>query len=707
MEKQKETMALQPTSHPVTVTKRVNELVITVPQKTKQKIKLNRTKSIPATTDNPISIATTQKPNDTPSVATPAVDKPTENQNVDSKNPKKDKPKKKKKDKKNVSKDDVDNDEITLQLSDTEKMDLLEDLDRKHYDSVSSESGSESSSDSNVSVKEENSKDNGLKEADNVTTAEDIDCDDNAAKVTENKSEADNKNKDESKATSELFTEVISNTTKPESSDIDTTKESKEVRTEPDETVNTNRNIENVGINLETESDIVENPDSNNTSKDTVAENSGDAIKVTPDVATKDNEEKEIENNMSEGEISDRESSEVEAVDLKPEVVCISDEEGAKKAKKKKKKKEKKSKKDKKSKKKDFRESADQNFFKDTLVMEISSQGETQDSEETIFNTTQSDVPSLIAKAIDEVPTEIIDKVDLTAEPSTGHDLKHIKEEPLIDNDVKTQKNISAVLSDSDVEAVYEIMELSDSSSCCEVECTTILSKEPTASEIEALSAKIDEIQRVDIITDKEIREYERQQEKQDVNDVEHISWKDRYLESKKVKKVLTTANIFNALRKKNIELKKKLAESKMETEDAASKEQAVQEENVLEQSLEEGSIEHYNTLEALTTYVDPVKEVAKDLKKDAKLLLKMYKKLLKYNDMNKSEDPNKKKKKKKKKKIKKDTVHTKEGTDTEVVVENVVSVESGEVAVDIGEELGSKDTTLSSNEQFVSIDEH
>lgn len=41
---------------------------------------------------------------------------------------------------------------------------------------------------------------------------------------------------------------------------------------------------------------------------------------------------------------------------------------------------------------------------------------------------------------------------------------------------------------------------------------------------------------------------------------------------------------------------------------------------------------------------------VTKEMKKDAKMLLKMYKRLLKYNDVNKQRDPNKKKKKKQKK---------------------------------------------------------
>ncbi|KAH9641242.1 hypothetical protein HF086_008518 [Spodoptera exigua] len=312
-------------------------------------------------------------------------------------------------------------------------------------------------------------------------------------------------------------------------------------------------------------------------------------------------DEKESEKDLSEGELSDRESSEVEAVDLKPEVVCISDEED-KKGKKKKKKKDKKAKKDKKSKKKDFRESADENFYTERTVDENSVK-----TEEKCKGT----------------PEKLNEKINITV----GEEGKDIKEELKKDNNEKT----SNINSDSDIDAVFEIMELSDDSSCYEVEC--ILSKEPTTSEIEALSAKIDEIDREEIITQKEIEEYEkREAEKREWEIIESTSWKDRYLDSTKVKKVLSTANILNAMRKKNIDLKRRLAESKKEME--------VVEEEKVENVLEEGSIDHYNTLEPLTTYVDPVKDLPKDLKKDAKLLLKMYKKLLKYNDINKADDP-------------------------------------------------------------------
>lgn len=321
----------------------------------------------------------------------------------------------------------------------------------------------------------------------------------------------------------------------------------------------------------------------------------------------------EEKKDLSEGELSDRESSEVEAMDLKPEVVCISDEED-RKGKKKKKKKDKKSKK---SKKKDFRESADENFYKEEKIDE-------KDKETTEIVHTED--------CNKHTSTDIDEKINLTSEEE-GKDTKE---------DLNNEKS-SNINSESDIDAVYEIMELSDSSSCYEVECT--LSKEPTASEIEALSAKIDEIDREEIITQKEIEDYEkREAEKREWEIVENTSWKDRYLDSTKVKKVLSTANILNALRKKNIDLKKRLAETKKEIEI-----QVVEIEKEKESSLEEGTIEQYNTLESSTTYVDPVKELPKDLKKDAKLLLKMYKKLLKYNDINKTDDPNKKRKKKSK----------------------------------------------------------
>ena len=726
------------------MTKRINDLVITVPQKSKQKIKLKRNKSV-TTAPEKTSVTTAEKPKDTPSIAnkqnaknTPAA---TETK-VDDKTTKKDKPKRKKKDKKNVSKDDIDNDEITLQLSDTEKMDLLEDLDRKHYDSVSSESSSDSSSDSDAT---ENGKES-QKEKEAVTPEKDKKNKSAAVKVgleaekvslgadevvlvteevtlrVDKESDSDiNKQKEDPKDSSEIVTED----SHKNSSEIDLIEDNQEEITAYDKTVQETPNSEII----EGESEIVEKADSNTTVKDTVetvdvAENPDITMKDTSAVI-KDKSSEEVkanEKNMSEGELSDRESSDVEAVDLKPEVVCISDEEGSKKAKKKKKKKDKKSKKEKKSKKKsDFRESTDQNFYKDGNS--VQQETETQDSVEIIDNSSQEEVKSQdsivtidhssqsdtlsqdssINKTIDTVSTESTDKVDfpttkdtvlqvltdivdrvaITSKNTIDEDVKRLKEKKPID---KTDNESPGALSDSDIEAVYEIMELSDDSSCCEVECTTILSKEPTASEIEALSAKIDEIERVDIITDKEIRDYEREQEKEkEFEMISNISWKDRYLDSTKVKKVLTTANILNALRKKNIELKKKLAESKTETEETVNEVEP-------QKNLEEGSIELYNTLEPLTTYVNPVKEVTKDLKKDAKLLLKMYKKLLKYNDMNKPKDPNKKRKKKKRdKKVKKEL---KEVIETESR-ENVVNTEIGEVRVEIGEELQNKEIEL------------
>ncbi|XP_047039882.1 dentin sialophosphoprotein [Helicoverpa zea] len=643
-----------------TVTKQVNDLIITVPKSTKQKIKLNRNKSI-SSTDNTTSVASnsvaTNEKSVNENVATAKNSEPTTKSNTEgNKNVnKKDKGKKKKKDKKKDRKDDIDNDEITLQLSDTEKMDLLEDLDRKNYDSVSS--CSDSSSDSSDSDDDKKDKGNSPKE----TPATSKDNEENTEKVTivSEKIEKYNTQKDleakddecpnidtievekEEESNQKLDQEDCSKNTKLESSENDNNTEKGDKMDTGNEEIHSSTEI--IETNPETELNIAKDKDISEkdqpaTLKDVTVEGT-DIIKDINTIIDEENnsQTKDTDNNMSEGELSDRESSEVEAVDLKPEVVCISDEEGSKKSKKKKKKKDKKAKKDKKTKKKDFRESADQNFFKNNDGNTSENEIENPRSIEVIDNTTTD------SGTDKNVPTtEKPDKVDLTTE--------------------KTEKE-NKTLSDDDIEAVYEIMELSDDSSCCEVEFK-ILSKEPTTSEIEALSAKIDEIEREEIITEKEIIEYERQKEQNDLDSITNLSWKDRYLDSAKVKKVLNTANILNAIRKKNIELKKKLAESKNDGKEA-EKEIEIEKEKIDNIVLEEGTIEQYNTLETSNKYVDPVKEVSKDLKKDAKLLLKMYKKLLKYNDMNKPENPNKQKRKKKKK-VKKDSKN-KDAKDTVV----------------------------------------
>lgn len=159
-----------------------------------------------------------------------------------------------------------------------------------------------------------------------------------------------------------------------------------------------------------------------------------------------------------------------------------------------------------------------------------------------------------------------------------------------------------------DDDDVYEILKISDDSSCCELEGVSVLSKEPTAEEIEAFSARMDEIE-----IDREQTVITNETESTNLNetcDAENVSWKDRYLGSTKVKRVLTTSNILNAIRKKNKELKKKLDEAK--NAETIEKDKQTEEGNPEEQVgiVEDGSIEQYETLKGSTKYVDPVKEV-------------------------------------------------------------------------------------------------
>ncbi|XP_013163461.1 PREDICTED: MATH and LRR domain-containing protein PFE0570w [Papilio xuthus] len=542
-----------------TITKKINDLIITVPQtKNTRKIKLNRT---PAN-----KIVTTQinkQTNDKEIQETNIIDKTNKDLEKTQKVTKDRQKKKTKKKGKNKNKEGSDHDEITLQLSDTEKMDLLENLDRKNYDSVSSSSSEDTESSSN---EEEIPKETQTtEETSNIEPLKDDEIIDNNKNATIDNQDCQNK-------------EVVE--------------------------ANKERNIE-IGTKLNTQSDThsmcVEStnsiPVNEEMSFDDKNKNDDDKLEIIENTTKKIDEniqKAKINPEKSEGELSDRESSEVEASDVRPEVVCISDEESNNKKthkKKKNKKKGKKSKKDK-TKDQDFGNGADQNFY---------------------------------AKS----ETNTVNKIDTIPE--------------IIQENCKDDN-------------VYEILELSDESSCNGEDGTSVLSKEPTAEEIEALSAKIDEIDRENIVTDEEIKEHERIQADKEVAEPEEISWKDRYLDSKKVKNVLTTANILNAMRKKNKELKRKLEESKKEVEKIVEE---IPEEIVTEKNLEEGSIEQYNTLEASTKYVDPVKEnedlpndskITKEMKKDAKQLLKMYKKLLKYNDMTRQKDPNKKKKKKQKK---------------------------------------------------------
>ncbi|XP_075989916.1 uncharacterized protein LOC142985564 [Anticarsia gemmatalis] len=596
-----------------TVTKRVNDLVITVPAKKPQKIKLNRTKSIPQDTSTNSTEENTNKSDKQPFITNKEAEKSKENENnkVTSKNNKdisvsskdcsnvnketsnmnkvtnksnketensvqinkevdkkkdsskiKDKSKKRKVQKPSHASD---NDEITLQLSDTEKMDLLEDLDRKTFENVSSDTSSDSddSGEKGDKVKCVKSKSD-IKEAENSL----------------------DKNVDGLNVTDEMI-------------------ETKEVLNEIQSVDNKNEIVDSE-TNVSQDSNVISLEVDKMQSSDEIIEEKNEINDVLKD------------RNLSEGELSDRESSGVEAIDIETEIVTISDDET--KHKKKKKKKEKKAKKDKKR-KKDFRENCDQNFENIDATANLPEKQETE------------------ANA-----TENIEISNSTTVKDNSNGISIGKDEQTTTTDLNVTSEVTSLtqnddsLSDSDREIVEisdEIYELSDSS-YDGVDTKNVLSKEPTASEIEALSAKIDEIDRVEVITDKEIAEYESK------ND-ENISWKDRYLDSKKVKRVLNTSNILNALRRKNKQLKKTLEETKIvQNEEPVS--------TVEETTVMEGSIDQYNTLEGSTKFVDPVKEVPINdtLKKDAKQLLKMYKKLLKYNDMERKSDPNKKKKKKK-----------------------------------------------------------
>ncbi|XP_048002846.1 protein PFC0760c [Leguminivora glycinivorella] len=598
-----------------TVTKRINDLVITVPQsKPTRKIKLKRQKPTETVTKETTSNNVAEKEKvETRNIVISTVTnvkntepEPKKVNNAEAKNRSK---KSKKKKKKVQEKEGSDEDEITIQLSDTEKMDLLEDLDVKNFDTVSSSDsdssdGSDSENQDDVKqndtekqVVEEQSKGDDLETAKNKDTEIEI--------VAESKQEGEGK-KDEQMNDNEETIElsdlpIISDDTTP-SNERNDEKEEESNATKVDTTIDDkcDKNDEGVQDVSKEKTDDVRN------------EQNFDQIEIADEGSNNEKRDDKVESSSgletkSDGEISDRESSEVEASDVQPEVVCISDDEHKKK---KKKKKDKKSKKEKK--KSGFREKTDENFYKDKV-------------EDTDTHTT------------------VIETID------------------------------------DDDDDVYEYLEISDDSSCYEVEGVSVLSKEPTAEEIEAFSARMDEI---DLEKDETVIPIpnENVASEPDTNDLENVSWKDRYLGSKKVKRVLTTSNILNAIRKKNKELKKKLEEAK-KAELAEKEAQKEKEDN--KPTVEDGTIEQYETLVGSTKYVDPVKEVrtkedgkevtedtenkedsennaglnkdesedvTREMKKDAKQLLKMYKRLLKYNDINKQKDPNKKKKKKQKK---------------------------------------------------------
>lgn len=683
---------------PQKITKKINDLIITVPQQTSRKIKLNRNKVtvsvnnennpesnrvLKVTESNENSKGGASNINTTIIVVDKSNAKDGIKDKIGEKNDKKDRTRKKKR-KKRVSADkDSDHDEITLQLSDSEKMDLLEDFDRKTYAVVCSsssedtDSSSDSESDSNNSknTSKDSSKDTTVHdkntameikdpikviELDNKFSTNEDSVKDTCLEDPEENNKTDSVNTIVDSDKSGMMTETgINKTIDVDITDSSKQYESPERRTEItgfiSDTVTKNvliiQNIDDIPVmtkELETDSqDRMEKQPEIITSKvaqtnlveiDTDNKVQNDIVGIKH-IEVQKPETQEAGKDLSEGELSERDSSEIEALDLKPEVVCISDDE---KGSAKKKKKKDKKKKEKKSKKKDFQECADETFYKKSDYLDK------QNTENSI-----------------KMADNSIEVTEM--EP---HNIK-----------IENTQSISVIDDD-----VYEIFELSDDSSCYEVE-GTVLSKEPTVEEIAALSAKIDELEkeeRDDVITEAELKEFVKEHDNLEANDnIENISWKDRYLDSKKVKKVLSTSNILNALRKKNKELKCKLEEKKKLEEELKQKEKEneankVQEdeakEELVEEVLEEGSIEHYNTLQGSTKYVDPVKEIDKteeanegdkkaegnnekgvtgEMKKDAKQLLKMYKKLIKYNDMNKQKqkDPNKKKKKKSKKK--------------------------------------------------------
>lgn len=809
------------------MTKRINDLIVTVPQTPQsRKIVLNRKNKNLATSSSETSTTKDKSKNDSPkskpSTADPGkadsskenptnsithdknkVSGETSNSTAKAVNNKSNKKKKQKK-KDNKSDKEEDHDEITLQLSDTEKMDLLEDLDRKNYDnftSSSEDSESSSESESEHDTSQDSTVVSGMNEKDNVSPRNSSDSDKNIINGQENSEPVDSKvnnvnndieknncresdkninnfkndttdvvkdsnrreNVDETSENEKVIhisekeklstdsdnfdmnskenieviavssnkrSEMKSDGVKDTSPSTDSTEDSSRINTvhisqnnpiieidankSPDivrertkspqnsihKTVggdfNTNKNLD---IEVETnksveevntasekpkekitviESIIIQVKNDNFTeteqketdkslrsvvarvenertqSHDLCTENIHKASeKATERFTTSANdsiesiEEGEITNtnkDLSEGEITDNEE-ETQTNNSKPnqaDVVCVSDEDSDKR--KKKKKKGKKTNKEKKSKKSksDFREGADQNFYReaDTIVIR-----EDVDHQDNPNNTT-----------IDE-----------------GH---------------SNNKGDDDIVSLDDDDDIYEILEISDDSSCYEVEGITV-SKEPTAAEIAALSAKIDEINTGDVIV---INEEDNEENAETLGnnenvseEIESISWRDRYLGSNKVKRVLTTSNILNALRKKNKELKRKLEESKKKIEEVTEGEKQVLEKI---SDFVEGSIEHFNTLQGSTKYVDPVvpevqkevenkegtqtedgksiegqgsegglKEVTKEMEKDAKQLLKMYKRLLKYNDMNKKKEKDRNKKKKKKHKKNKDIV--------------------------------------------------
>ncbi|XP_077283471.1 uncharacterized protein LOC143909388 isoform X2 [Arctopsyche grandis] len=246
---------------------------------------------------------------------------------------------------------------------------------------------------------------------------------------------------------------------------------------------------------------------------------------------------------------------------------------------------------------------------------------------------------------------------------------ENINDQTKIDEATSAKSNTNIVRQNENEEYADCILEISDDS---EGEVSVGLSKEPTREEIEELSRKIDyEIDRenLNIIGDSNINleiVEEPSNSKEEIP--EGVSWKTRWLKSDKVQRVLATSNLCNALRKKNKDLKKKLENEqiknicinpdKVEEISLENKVENIVIENKNELEEIEGSVSQYEKLSASTKYVNPVVEPIVDEKTmltDAKVLMKMYKKLLKIQNLDEDEKKKAKKQKKDKKRDKKE----------------------------------------------------
>lgn len=184
------------------VTKRADLTIVVPKAQPTRKIKLNRQKTIAVTASNPSDSASTN--------STPITD-----QNNTEKDPiteetktqrrvflvkpvkpsKKNKAKKKKIPHRTNDAEGSDHDEITLQLSDSEKMDLLEDFDRKNYDQVSSSNSEDDSEDSGSYISADHTAERGPEVAINPESDPSVidkeNCEGTSGNVSENNVEAE------------------------------------------------------------------------------------------------------------------------------------------------------------------------------------------------------------------------------------------------------------------------------------------------------------------------------------------------------------------------------------------------------------------------------------------------------------------------------------------------------------------------------------